>query len=73
MPAFYRDPHPTQFGKPFFLTLKGPVWAGPDPQFVERGVMAPDIPNVVHNRHPEPEAAAWNYSDEVLRWLFHGQ
>jgi hypothetical protein len=34
--------------------------------------MAPDIPKVDTDRHPDPGAAAWNFSDEVPRWLFHG-
>jgi hypothetical protein len=34
--------------------------------------MAPDIPKVDSDRHPDPGAAAWNFSDEAPRWLFHG-
>ncbi len=31
------------------------------------------VPNTAHtDRHPDPGAAAWNFSDEVPRWLFHG-
>ena len=41
--------------------------------FVERAVMAPDIPKIDPDRHPNLGDAAWNFRDEVLRWLFHGQ
>jgi hypothetical protein len=34
--------------------------------------MAPDIPKIDPDRHPDPGAAAWNLSDEVLRQFFHG-
>jgi hypothetical protein len=34
--------------------------------------MAPDIPKVDPDRHLDPAAAAWNFRDEVLRWLLHG-
>jgi hypothetical protein len=34
--------------------------------------MAPDIPKIDPNRHPNLGDAAWNFRDEVLRWLFHG-
>jgi hypothetical protein len=33
--------------------------------------MAPDIPKVDPDRHPDPGAAACNFRDEVLRWPFH--
>jgi hypothetical protein len=45
--------------------------------------MAPDIPKVDPDRHPDPGAAAWyfrdevlrawDFCDEVLRCLFHGK
>jgi hypothetical protein len=34
--------------------------------------MAPDIPKIDPDRHPNLGDAAWNFRDEVLRWLFHG-
>ena len=35
--------------------------------------MAPDIPKIDPDRHPNLGDAAWNFrDDEVLRWLFHG-
>jgi hypothetical protein len=34
--------------------------------------MAPDISKVDPDRHLGLRAAAWNFSDEVLRWLLHG-
>jgi hypothetical protein len=39
---------------------------------VERAVMAPDISKVDTDRHLDPSRSAWNFRDEVLRWLFHG-
>ena len=33
--------------------------------------MAPDIPKIDPDRHPNLGEAAWNFSDEVFRWLFH--
>jgi hypothetical protein len=41
--------------------------------FVERAVMAPDIPKVDSDRHPDPGDAAWYFRDEVLRRIFHGK
>jgi hypothetical protein len=40
--------------------------------FVKRAVMAPDISKVDTDRHLDPSRSAWNFRDEVLRWLFHG-
>ncbi len=40
--------------------------------FVERAVMAPDVPKIDPDRHPSLGDAAWNFRDEVFRWLFHG-
>ena len=34
--------------------------------------MAPDIPKIDPDRHPNLGDAAWNFGDEVLRWSFHG-
>jgi hypothetical protein len=34
--------------------------------------MAPDISEVDTDRHLHPSRSAWNFRDEVLRWLFHG-
>ena len=34
--------------------------------------MAPDIPKIDPDRHPNLGNAAWNFGDEVLRWFFHG-
>jgi hypothetical protein len=34
--------------------------------------MAPDIPKIDPDRHPNLGDAAWNFRDEVFRWLFHG-
>ncbi len=34
--------------------------------------MAPDIPKIDADRHPNLGVAAWNFRDEVFRWLFHG-
>ncbi|HMF63641.1 MAG TPA: hypothetical protein VK608_06085, partial [Edaphobacter sp.] len=41
--------------------------------FVERAVMAPDIPKIDPDRHPNLGDAAWNFGDKVLRWFFHGR
>jgi hypothetical protein len=55
-------------------------WAGTKPApaqyfsiFVERAVMAPDIPKIDPDRHPDPRASEWYFRDEVLRRIFHGQ
>src|SRR5579862_1299053 len=40
------------------------------PIFVERAVMAPDIPKIDSDRHLNLGDAAWNFRDEVLPWLF---
>ena len=34
--------------------------------------MAPDIPKIDPDGHPNLGDAAWNFRDEVLRWFFHG-
>jgi len=41
--------------------------------FVERAVMAPDLPKIDRDRHPDPGASEWYFRDEVLRRIFHGQ
>jgi hypothetical protein len=41
--------------------------------FVERAVMAPDISKVDADCHLDPGLSAWNFRDEMLRWLFHGE
>jgi hypothetical protein len=41
--------------------------------FVERTVMAPDIPKIDPDRHPDLGASAWYFRDKVLRGIFHGQ
>jgi hypothetical protein len=68
-PSFHRDPHSGQIGKP----LLDPRGTGAKPPsvnhfsiFVERAVMAPDIPKVDPDRHPDPGTAAWYFRDEVL-------
>ena len=40
--------------------------------FVERAVMAPDISKVDTDRHLNPGPSVWNFRDEVLRRVFHG-
>jgi len=35
--------------------------------------MAPDIPKIDPDRHPRLGDAAWNFRNEVFRWLRHGQ
>ncbi len=39
---------------------------------VERAVMAPDIAKIDPDRPLDLGLPAWNFSDEVLRWLLHG-
>src|SRR5258708_38025941 len=41
--------------------------------FVERAVMAPNISKVDSDRDLDPSRPAWNFRDEVLRWLLHGE
>ena len=41
--------------------------------FVERAVMAPDIPKIDPDRHPDPGASAWYFRDKVQHRIFHGQ
>jgi hypothetical protein len=74
--SFHRDPHRRQIGKP----LLDSRWAGTKSApahyfsiFVERAVMAPDIPKIDPDRHPDPGASAWYFRDKVLRRIFHGQ
>jgi len=73
---FHRDPHSRQIGKPL-LDSRGtgtkPAPVHNFPVFVERAVMAPDIPKVDPDRHSDPGASAWYFRDEVLRGIFHGQ
>ncbi len=74
-PRLHRDPDPWQIGKPL-LDSRG-CRSEPPPVnhfsiFVERAVMAPDIPKVDPDRHLDLRAAAWNFRDEVMRCLFHG-
>jgi hypothetical protein len=40
--------------------------------FVERAVVAPDVPKIDPDPHPNLGDAAWNFRDEVFRWLLHG-
>jgi hypothetical protein len=40
--------------------------------YVERAVMAPDIAKVDADRDLNPGLPAWDFSNEVLRWLLHG-
>src|SRR5260370_18304370 len=75
-PRCHRNPYSRQIGKPL---LDSPG-AGSEPTsvnhfsvLVERAVIAPDIPKVDPDRYPNPGAAAWNFSDEVMRWLLHGE
>src|SRR5579871_2856411 len=39
---------------------------------VESAVMAPDISEVDADRHGNPGLSAWDFRDEVQRWLLHG-
>jgi hypothetical protein len=74
-PGFHRDPDPRQIGKPLLNSRGGRSKPPPIYHFtifVERAVMAPDIPKVNPDRHPDPGTAAWYFRDEMLRWLFHG-
>jgi hypothetical protein len=34
--------------------------------------MAPNISKVDTDRHGNPRLSAWDFRDEVLRWLLHG-
>jgi hypothetical protein len=40
---------------------------------VESAVMAPDIIEVDADRQLHPGLSAWDFRDEVLRWLLHGK
>jgi hypothetical protein len=40
--------------------------------FVESAVMVPDVSEVDADRRGNPGLSAWNFRDEVLRWLLHG-
>ena len=73
---FHRDPSAWQVGKPLIDSR----WCRSEPApadyftiFVERAVMAPDISKVDPDRHLNLRAAAWNFRNEVLRRLFHGE
>jgi hypothetical protein len=71
----HRDPHGRQVGKPPLDSR----WAGTESTsinnfsvFVERAVMAPDIPKIDPDRHPDLGVSAWYFRNEVLLRLFHG-
>jgi hypothetical protein len=73
-PRLHGDPHSRQVGKP--LIDAGRVRSEPAPvdnftNFVERAVMAPDIPKVDADCYPNLRAGPWYFRDEVLRMLFH--
>jgi len=72
--CLHGDAHSRQLGKP--LIDAGWVRSEPAPVdhftiFVERAVMAPDIPKVDPDRHPNLKAAPGYFCDEFLRMLFH--
>src|ERR1700743_400477 len=73
-PCHHGDAHSRQVGKP----LIDAGWVRSEPAsvdkftiFVERAVMAPDIPKVDADRDPDLRAAPWYFRDEVLRMLLH--
>jgi hypothetical protein len=39
---------------------------------VERAVMTPDVAQIDPDRHLDLGVPAWDFSDEALRWLLHG-
>src|SRR5271154_1660085 len=64
-----------QVSKPLLDRLRrGPETAPVDhfTVLVESAVMAPDIAKVDANRHLHLGLSAWDFRDEVLRWLLHG-
>jgi hypothetical protein len=73
---FHRDPHRRQIGKPL-LDSRG-TGTKPAPAhyfsiFVKRAVMAPDVPKIDPDRHPDLGASEWYFRDEVPHRLFHGK
>jgi len=72
--CLHGDAHSRQVGKPLIDT--GWVRSESAPVdyftiFVERAVMAPDIPQVDADRYPNLRASTGCFRDEVLRMLFH--
>src|SRR5580692_13087648 len=74
-PGLHRDPRWSHVGEPLLDRL----WGGPEAAtvdhfsvLVEGAVMAPDIAKVDADRDLNLGLPAWNFSNEVLRWLLHG-
>jgi hypothetical protein len=75
-PSLHRNPCPGHIGKPLLDSRE--CRAKPPPVnhfsiFVERAVMAPDIPKIDPDRHPNLGDTAWNFRDEGMHRLFHGK
>jgi hypothetical protein len=74
--SFHHDPGAWQIGKPLIDAggcCSEPLAIDNYAVLVKHAVMAPDISKVDPDRHLSLRAAAWNFSDEVIRMLFHGK
>ena len=73
--SLHRNPRWRHINEPLLDRLRGGSEAAPINDFsilVERAVMAPDIAKVDADRPLNLGLSALNFSDEVVRWLLHG-
>src|SRR5271170_6809630 len=74
-PSLHRNTCVGHIRKPLLDRLRdGPKTAAIDyiAILVELAVMAPNISQVNADRQDNPELSAWDFRDEVLRRVFHG-
>jgi hypothetical protein len=73
--SLHRNPRWSHIGEPLLDRLRGGPEATPIDYFsvmVEGAVMAPDVAKVDADRDLNLSLPAWDFSDEVLHWLLHG-
>jgi hypothetical protein len=74
-PRFHRNPCWRQISEPLRDGLRCcPETASTNDlsAFVEGAVVAPDIAKIDPDRHLDLVLSAWNFRDEMLRWLLQG-
>src|ERR1700678_517082 len=73
--SLHRNPRWSHVGEPLLDRLRGSSEAATVDHFsvlVEGAVMAPDVAKVDADRDLNLGLSAWDFSDEVLRCLLHG-